>query len=346
MTPGPYLSFQANLQRKELATQELMMEASKRKVAFALIQEPYVGGTGRMKDYAGVRVYQCTGCGPVKAAVVVFDGNMIVTLDTKLTTNNIVVAKIATSAWEIGVVSFYLEPNQPIEPYLDQLRKVVDELGTRHTLVGGDANAKNTWWGSSITDRRGAEMEAALDELDLQVLNRGSIPTFDTIRGNKRYSSCVDITACSSDMLALVDDWQVDEGVTSSDHNTLNFKIHLRKAKGIIINRTTRVFNTKKANWSEFHEKLAQLFLELQINKAEIEKLRDGAQIDNFTEKFTKTIIEACNKTIPLKNIIDTFKLPWWNEEGSRHKKASYPVRSISPKGQGCKRVPGSKRNL
>ncbi|CAH2210568.1 jg22675, partial [Pararge aegeria aegeria] len=294
-----------------------MIEADKRKIALALIQEPYVGAMGRMKDYTGVRIFQCIGGqnGVVKAAIAVFDKELVVTQELTRTTNNIVVVKISTSAWEVGVVSFYLEPDQPIEPYLNQLRKIVDDLGMRYILVGGDANAKSTWWGSLNTNRRGTAMESALDELDLQVLNQGCTPTFDTVRGNKRYSSCVDITTCSSDMLALVDEWQVDDSVTSSDHNALSFKIHLKKAKGMQINRTTRVFNTKKANWSEFHAKLAQLLNESTINKKEISKLNDKTLLDHTIEIYTKIIIETCKDTIPLKKTIDKLNLPWWNEE-------------------------------
>ncbi|CAH2218226.1 jg13488 [Pararge aegeria aegeria] len=307
--------FQANLQRKELATQELMIEAEKSKTAIALIQEPYVGGIGRMRDYPGVRIFQCTDSGVVKAAVAVFDRDMVVTQDPKLTTNNIAAVKIATNAWEIGVISFYLEPNQPIEPYLDQLRKVVEEIGPRYILVGGDANAKNTWWGSRNTDRRGEEMESTLDELDLQVLNQGSTPTFDTIRGTKSYSSFVDITTCSSDMLGLVEDWEVDDSVTSSDHNTLKFKIRLEKGKGITINRTTRIFNTKKANWDEFHVKLAQSLAENKINKIEIEKIQNKTQLDQIIETYTNIIIKTCKSSIPIYKTIEKLNLPWWSEE-------------------------------
>lgn len=69
---------QTNLQKKELATYELMIEASKRKIAIALLQELYVGGTKAMKAYRGAKIFQYTGQGEgtVKAALAVFDHNM------------------------------------------------------------------------------------------------------------------------------------------------------------------------------------------------------------------------------------------------------------------------------
>ncbi|CAH2216015.1 jg23121, partial [Pararge aegeria aegeria] len=213
-----------------------MIEATHGKFAVALLQEPYVGGIGKMKSYRGVRIYQSAdqGEGTVKAAIAVFQQELEIIQYPKFTTNNIVVVKIRTSAWETTVVSYYFEPNRPIEPYLQHLGKIVKELGTRHIIVGGDANAKNTWWGSVCNDARGVDMEYMLNELDLQVLNVGTLPTFDVIRGNTRYTSCIDVTACSTDLLDRVRRWRVDESVTSSDHNTIAFEIRQKRAKGTL----------------------------------------------------------------------------------------------------------------
>ncbi|GBP98431.1 hypothetical protein EVAR_9225_1 [Eumeta japonica] len=45
---------QSNLQRSKLATAELLVGASRRKIAVALVQEPYVGNTGELKRYPAV----------------------------------------------------------------------------------------------------------------------------------------------------------------------------------------------------------------------------------------------------------------------------------------------------
>lgn len=181
------------------------MEAGKRGVALALIQEPYVGGAARMKDYRGARIFQGTGEGTVKSTIAVFDHSIDVIQYPEYTTNNIVVVGARTSAWKITLVSFYLEPDQSIGPYLDHLRKIGEMTECKWLIIGGDGNAKNTWWGGSKIDRRGDEMLATLDNLGLHILNTGDVPTFDTIRGDKRYSSYIDVTACSVDLLDRVD---------------------------------------------------------------------------------------------------------------------------------------------
>lgn len=64
------------------------------------------------------------------------------------------------------------------------------------------------------------------------------------------------MTACTPDLLDLVEDWAVVENLTSSDHNGISFSIKLKKSEGVSVIRTTRLYNTKKARWDEFHEKL------------------------------------------------------------------------------------------
>lgn len=204
---------------------------------------------GGMRDYRGVRIFQCAdqGDGTVKAATAVFDHELDVTECPKLTNNYITVVNIRTRAWEITVVSFYLEPDQPIEPYLEHLKWIREEMGLLNILVSCDANAKSTCWEGSIIDGRGEEVSGSFEEMGLQVLNVGGTPTFDNIRGGKQYTSFADLTACSEGLHGLVEDWKVESGITSSDHNSVFFETNLEKSKGTSIRRTTRILNTKKA---------------------------------------------------------------------------------------------------
>nr|XP_037877578.1 uncharacterized protein LOC119631162 [Bombyx mori] len=68
---------------------------------------------------------------------------------------------------------------------------------------------------------RGDQLMGTLGELGLHILNEGDVPTFDTIRGGKRYQSRVDVTFCTEDMLDLIDGWRVDEDLTSREILTI-----------------------------------------------------------------------------------------------------------------------------
>ncbi|CAB3260495.1 unnamed protein product, partial [Arctia plantaginis] len=51
--------------RKKLATNEVLIEAGKRRVAIALLQEPYVGAAKEMRSHQGVRIFQNANHGEV-----------------------------------------------------------------------------------------------------------------------------------------------------------------------------------------------------------------------------------------------------------------------------------------
>ncbi|XP_049868206.1 uncharacterized protein LOC126371572 [Pectinophora gossypiella] len=313
----------ARASRKKLATQELMIEAGKRKATAALIQEPYVGGATKMSGFRGVRVFQSTrpGSGTVKAAIAIFDPDLNVIQYPELTTENIVVVGIQTSAWKLTLVSFYFEPDQPLGPYLDVLKKVENKTGPNRLIVGGDANAWSIWWGSRETNDRGDEMLGALDQLGLQILNTGETPTFDVIRGERRYTSCVDITACTADMLSMIDSWRVVEDLTGSDHNGIEFQVNLKRSKGISVNRTTRVYNTKKTDWVQFHAKLNEVMLEQNITPAKIAKINSTQEIEQAVKTITSAATEASSHAMPKKKNTDKLTVPWWSDELASLKK-------------------------
>ena len=296
-----------------------MIEATERKVAVALIQEPYVGGSDSMKSYRGVRVFQHPGAGTTKAAIAVFDASLDVTQHPEHTTNNVVVVTVSTKQWKVTLASYYFEPDQPLNPYLDHLTKVANTV-TRRLIIGGDSNAKSTWWGGSRTDHRGDDMASTLHELGLNILNQGDTPTFDTVRGGKHYSSFVDVTACTTDMLDLVEDWKVIANLTCADHCGISFNIKLKKSIGVSVKRTTRLYNTKKANWVEFLSKFNQFKTEQKLDIVEINTIRTIEQLEQFIIKFNKAITESCNKAIPTKKNEETLTLPWWSEELAKMK--------------------------
>ncbi|CAH2247041.1 jg23896 [Pararge aegeria aegeria] len=173
---------QANLQRKRLATQELLKEAVSRKVDISLVQEPYVGADGFIKQYNGVRVVQKHQgrCKPVKAAIVIHNDEIVINEDPALTTENIAFAAIKTKNRTLNLISVYFEVDEPLETYLDHVKTIVNKINTRNLILGGDVNAWSTWWGSSKENQRGADLASFLNEMELHILNIGDEPTFET----------------------------------------------------------------------------------------------------------------------------------------------------------------------
>lgn len=148
---------QANLQRSKLATIELIQVARDKGVSIALIQEPYVGSRGEMKQYPGTHIIQCTlnRQKPVKAAIIVFGDQLGVIHDPQLVTETEAAVKLVAGRLQFGVISVYYEGDQEIEPYLARTKAAYMKLQTNNIIIGGDVNSWSHWWGSNSEDHRG-----------------------------------------------------------------------------------------------------------------------------------------------------------------------------------------------
>ncbi|GBP89237.1 Putative 115 kDa protein in type-1 retrotransposable element R1DM [Eumeta japonica] len=140
---------QSKLQRSKLATTELLVEAERRKIAVALVQEPYIGNIGELRCYPGCRVVQKTTPrrGPDKAAIINLNSDVDVEEDQTLNGENVAAAIIKAGNCRIGIVSMYFEGDMPIGPYLDRVRYVCSKLGTEKIILGAMLT-RGAWWGS------------------------------------------------------------------------------------------------------------------------------------------------------------------------------------------------------
>lgn len=326
-----YRGVQANLQRKRLATQELFLEAQKRSVSFALVQEPYVGSVGELKQYGNTRIIQCgpSRTKPVKAAIVVFDQGIEILHDQTTITENIVATRLKTEKWIVGVVSVYFEDTEPLEPYLDRLKEILDVMQTDKILMGGDVNAWSVWWGSATEDSRGEVLRGFLDESDMHILNQGDDPTFDTVRGGRILTSNVDITVTSTNLAPYISNWRVDKSITSSDHNAITFDLKLARPSEMTNSTiSTRKYNTRKADWSRFVEVLQNLLVEKHLTSVNIEKIVTTQQLESSVQTYLECVDTACLKSIPKrKNPKNKDYLPWWTDELERLKRRVVTLR-------------------
>lgn len=73
---------------------------------------------------------------------------------------------------KITVCAAYFPPRNNLkkEHYLDFLRNLGDKF-----VVGGDFNAKNTYWGSRLTTSKGKELLAAITEIGCNCHSTGKL---------------------------------------------------------------------------------------------------------------------------------------------------------------------------
>ncbi|GBP74804.1 hypothetical protein EVAR_43109_1 [Eumeta japonica] len=104
-------------------------------------------------------------------------------------------------------------------------------LCSRHTSTVGPHKAKLMSECPRIRPR-GEEV--------LHIINEGNIPTFEIYRDDCQSKSAMDITACSTALLADADYWRVELGATSSDHNSAKAKTPM------VIGRLKTIFPNEK----------------------------------------------------------------------------------------------------
>ncbi|GBP96811.1 hypothetical protein EVAR_85568_1 [Eumeta japonica] len=142
---------QANLQRSKVATAELLQLATEKGISIALVQEPYVGNQGILKQNPGTKVIQCT-VGrqkPVKAAIIVFGDK---------------VEETRTSS------------------HISSERKGLQKSGNRKSDHSWRHKCVEPLVGKPERRQEGQAYRDFLDEMGFHILNTGSTPTFETYR--------------------------------------------------------------------------------------------------------------------------------------------------------------------
>lgn len=268
------------------------------------------------------RVIQCTqGEGPVKAAIVILDPTLGITVNQTHQTKNIAMAVLRCGSSEIGVMSLYLEGDRPLEPYLTKIRHIVHESGQAGIIAGGDFNASSHWWGCDTEDRRGADIVDLCSECSLNILNRGSSPTFYTHRGGRLFSSIVDVTVCSDHWLGKIENWRVvTEDTGLSDHRRIKFVLKSGGERSQFEVTSTRVYDTTKANWKEFSASLKTQMGSKQLTVDALEGAGTGGstqqKLEDATQRLTQAIQDACINTIPPRRRNTKPKqTTWWTEK-------------------------------
>lgn len=182
-----------------------------------------------------------------------------------------VACKVSFGEQCITVINFYLQPSSRIS--VEELTNIFN-ISNSYTFVCGDFNAHNIIWGSDRCDARGNVVECAADKCNLTILNDGS-PTF--LRGHN-YSSCIDVTMCSQDLVNGVG-WTTDVETRGSDH----FPILI--SHPYLRNDDIRRYS-KLTNWKAFRYRLTNQNSELTT-------------VESFTE-FLQDNANKCTKKVPI----------------------------------------------
>jgi len=304
-TPGaqPVQFVQINLQHSKGATAVLQKTLLKAKMhSVALIQEPWVHGeTIRGLKSPDRILFSVIGHGRPRAAVACSNELKPVFLP-QLSSRDLAVVEISISpAGEnrrhIIVASAYLPGDEALPQ--QQLDRLFDFCRTKkmELLVGMDANAHHTMWGSSDINTRGEEVLNLMFTWDLELLNKGNKPTFVT----SRRQEVLDITISSIGLSSYITNWQINEEDSLSDHRQILFQI--------LANKPARKYcrNPRKTKWDVYINRLSQVLPELTEALNSIEK------IDQASKMITDAIMQSYHYACPKRPIGRKRQPPWWN---------------------------------
>nr|XP_012224501.1 PREDICTED: uncharacterized protein LOC105673444 [Linepithema humile] len=163
-------------------------------------------------------------------------------------------------------------------------------------IMGCDANAHHTVWGSSDTNERGRKVLKFLASTDLEIFNTGDEPTFCTIARRE----VLDITVCSRQLIQEVVEWRVSTEPSLSDHRQITFRIAKAREKEV------KFRNPRKTKWDSYREDLASSlrgFPKRHGTEDELETCVDYLQ---------RSLVNCYESNCPERAVTNDRGTSWW----------------------------------
>jgi hypothetical protein len=115
----------------------------------------------------------------------------------------------------------YLPYDALTPPPGDELERLFryPEINNILIVIGCNANSHNVAWDSTDTNRRGAVLLEYIAYSNLEIVNRGSEPTFVT----RVREQVIDIMLSSASIWQEIVNWRVSKELSLSDHRIIRF---------------------------------------------------------------------------------------------------------------------------
>ena len=203
----------------------------------------------------------------------------------------------------VTVVNVYYPEGVQRAEYLDWM----SNIEVSKYIICGDFNSHSPLWSSTRaqSDSGGSHIEAMLENVDMCILNDGTITRIPDI--SQHNPSAIDLTFCSSNVFMDMD-WSVEDDPLGSDH--LPVHITYDYSPKTISNHTHQNYIYDKANWVMFRSIL---------ERADYPDNFDAP--DSWYSRFQSIVVSAANRSIPKSNNKDQNGNDkkrlneWWNDK-------------------------------
>lgn len=300
----PLKCLQINLHRAVAATALLKKRFLNDKFNIGFIQEPWTIGTfvKGLSAQSCKLIYSSGGQERPRAALLLNDQVTFFPLTEFITKD--VVAAIIDIKTEKGYqktvfASAYFDDKLGIPP--SDLVKLMDycKRANLHIVIGCDANAHHTCWGSSDINKRGEYLLDYLNSVNLVVVNVGNKPTYR--HEGRDVESVIDLTITTPLLSSRIVNWHVSDEVSLSDHRHICFEVQSERTEEEYIR------SPKMTDWQVFRQKLVLLLVGFQVI------IYDSEDLDRVTAGLMGIIWSAYEQSCPILHRKAKRDVPWWN---------------------------------
>ncbi|XP_055622249.1 uncharacterized protein LOC129765838 [Toxorhynchites rutilus septentrionalis] len=181
------------------------------------------------------------------------------------------------------------------------------KLKNKQFIIGCDANAHHTVWGSSDVNTRGECLLEYLMSHNINICNQGNDPTFV----NSVRQEVLDLTLCSSKLSDTLKNWHVSSEESLSDHKHIMFNYN----SGDLLIEQFR--DPRKTNWDIYHSKL------LDNNSMSLKIISSTEQLELVSSEYGTNISSTFEESCPLTRKTSSKDASWWNKKLEKLRKLS-----------------------
>ena len=302
---------QFNVQHGLAATENLRRLLDMGDIKIALLQEPYYynDSLGALNGIKG-KIFVKMGSQRPRALVytsITIEAMML----EQYSSRDFVTIKIKYSENKVKkyliVCSGYFPYDSIESPPPKEMVDIIDYAKNNNMpiIIGCDANAHHTIWGSSDINNRGEALLEYIYSVNLDIKNEGNTPTF--ITSNRE--EVLDITVCSLEISENINNWHVSKDDSLSDHQIIFYDFWCDRPDPI----TYR--NPRDTDLDLFESYVSGMILGWRYVQPSIVALDEAAK--HFTESFSRFFELSC----PERTISEKTKTIWWNPSLKRLKK-------------------------
>ncbi|XP_049309004.1 uncharacterized protein LOC125777721 [Bactrocera dorsalis] len=239
---------QVNLHHAAAASAVITSRFTAEKLGTLLIQEPWIhkGEVKGLKTEANKVIWDLSSERPRTCIVV--RSNIDFFCISEFLTQDLVAVQARDSEGKDFVLASAYFPGEAATAPAEAVERLVEHcrLHKLPLIIGCDANAHHTEWGSTDCNARGESLLEYLVGRNLAVENVGCEPTFVTISRRE----VLDITLSNEPATGMVSQWRVSTEPSLSDHRIVRF----------VLRAEVKLFpprrNPRRTNWGTFKERL------------------------------------------------------------------------------------------